>query len=163
MSSKLVAIQGGVDLDRALLASWVGAASALPRALVDAITRHVLAVTKLHADETRISVLTPCSGKTKTSRLWTYVRDDQPSGDTAPAAVWFAYSPDRKDVHPRTHRAGFSGVLQTDAYAGFDARCENGAIHEAACWAHAQRNFYDLHEARPLALTTEALRRIAGL
>jgi transposase len=80
----------GVDLDRALLASWVGAASALLRPLVDAIRRHVLAATKLHADDTPIQVLAPGNGKTKTARLWTYVRDDRPSGDTAPAAVWFA-------------------------------------------------------------------------
>src|SRR5471032_1845043 len=153
----------GVDLDRALLASWVGAASALLRPLVDAIRRHVLAATKLHADDTPIPVLAPGNGKTKTARLWTYVRDDRPGGDTTPAAVWFAYSPDRKGIHPQTHLAGFGGVLQADAYAGFNALYENGAIKEAACWAHARRKFYDLHEARPSALTTEALRRIAEL
>ncbi len=153
----------GVDLDRALLASWVGAASALLRPLVEAIRRHVLAATKLHADDTPIPVLAPGNGKTKTARLWTYVRDDRSSGDTTPAAVWFAYSPDRKGIHPQTHMAGFSGVLQADAYAGFNALYENGAIEEAACWAHARRKFYDLHEARPSALTTEALRRIAEL
>jgi transposase len=153
----------GVDLDRALLARWVGAASALLRPLVDAIRRHVLAATKLHADDTPIPVLAPGNGKTKTSRLWTYVRDDRPSGDTAPAAVWFAYSPDRKGIRPQTHLAGFRGVLQADAYAGFNALYESGAIQEAACWAHARRKFYDLHEAQPSALTTEALRRIAEL
>jgi transposase len=153
----------GVDLDRALLASWVGAASALLRPLVEAIRRHVLAATKLHADDTPIPVLAPGNGKTKTARLWTYVRDDRASGDTAPAAVWFAYTPDRKGIHPQTHLADFNGVLQADAYAGFNALFDDGTIQEAACWAHARRKFYDLHEARPSALTTEALRRIAEL
>jgi transposase len=153
----------GVDLDRALLASWVGAASALLRPLVDAIRRHVLAATKLHADDTPIPVLAPGNGKTKTARLWTYVRDDRPSGDTAPAAVWFAYTPDRKGIHPQTHLANFTGVLQADAYAGFNALYADGTIHEAACWAHARRKFYDLHEARPSPLTAEALRRIGEL
>lgn len=153
----------GVDLDRALLASWVGAASALLRPLVDAIRRHVLASAKLHADDTPIPVLAPGNGKTKTARLWTYVRDDRPSGDTAPPAVWFAYTPDRKGIHPQTHLANFEGVLQADAYAGFNALYEDGTIREAACWAHARRKFYDLHEARPSALTTEALRRIGEL
>jgi transposase len=153
----------GVDLDRALLASWVGAASALLRPLVDAIRRHVLAATKLHADATPIPVLAPGNGKTKTARLWTYVRDDRASGDTPPAAVWFAYTPDRKGIHPQTHLSQFKGVLQADAYAGFNALFEGGKIHEAACWAHARRKFYDLHEARPSALTTEALRWIAEL
>jgi transposase len=153
----------GVDLDRALLASWVGAASALLRPLVDAIRRHVLAGAKLHADDTPIPVLAPGNGKTKTARLWTYVRDNRPSGDTTPAAVWFAYTPDRKGIHPQTHLASYSGVLQADAYAGFNALYEDGTIQEAACWAHARRKFYDLHEARPSALTTEALHRIGEL
>jgi transposase len=109
----------GVDLDRALLASWVGAASALLRPLVDAIRHHVLAGAKLHADDTPIPVLAPGNGKTKTARLWTYVRDDRPSGDTAPPAVWFAYTPDRKGIHPQTHLANYEGVLQADAYAGY--------------------------------------------
>jgi transposase len=153
----------GVDLERALLANWVGSASALLRPLVDAIRRHVLAASKLHADDTPISVLSPGSGKTKTARLWTYVRDHRLAGDTTPPAVWFAYTPDRKGIHPQTHLAKFEGVLQADAYAGFNALFEDGTIHEAACWAHARRKFYDLHVARPTALTAEALRRIAEL
>ena len=153
----------GVDLDRALLASWVGVASALLRPLVEAIRRHVLAGAKLHADDTPIPVLAPGNGKTKTARLWTYVRDDRPSGDTTPPAVWFAYTPDRKGIHPQTHLADYEGVLQADAYAGFNALYEDGTIQEAACWAHARRKFYDLHEARPSALTTETLHRIGEL
>lgn len=153
----------GVELERALLANWVGAASALLRPLVDAIRRHVLAGRKLHADDTPIPVLAPGNGKTKTARLWTYVRDDRSAGDMAPAAVWFAYTPDRKGIHPQTHLANFKGVLQADAYAGFNALFVDGAIQEAACWAHARRKFYDLHAARPSPLTTEALRRIAEL
>jgi transposase len=153
----------GVELERALLANWVGAASALLRPLVDVIRRHVLAGRKLHADDTPIPVLAPGNGKTKTARLWTYVRDDSASGDATPAAVWFAYTPDRKGIHPQTHLANFSGVLQADAYAGFNALYVDGTIQEAACWAHARRKFYDLHVARPSAITTEALQRIAEL
>lgn len=153
----------GVELDRALLASWVGAASGLLRPLVEAIRRHVLTGSKLHADDTPIPVLAPGNGKTKTARLWTYVRDDRPCGDVTAPAVWFAYTPDRKGIHPQTHLADFKGVLQADAYAGFNALFEGAEIQEAACWAHARRKFYDLHEARPSTLTTEALRRIAEL
>jgi transposase len=153
----------GVDLDRALLASWVGAASSLLRPLVDALRKHVLAAQKLHADDTPVPVLAPGNGKTKTGRLWTYVRDNRPSGDLSPPAVWFAYSPDRKGIYPQTHLAKFEGVLQADAYAGFNALYEGGKIDEAACWAHARRKFHDLHVARPSPLTTEALRRSAEL
>ena len=91
------------------------------------------------------------------------MRDDRPAGDTTPAAVWFGYTPDRKGMHPQTHLAKFEGVLQADAYAGFNALFEDGTIQEAACWAHARRKFHDLHAARTTPLTTEALRRIAEL
>jgi transposase len=153
----------GVELSRALLADWVGGASGLLRPLVEAIHRHVMAAAKLHADDTPVPVLAPGHGKTKTGRLWTYVRDDRPSGSTVPAAVWIAYTPDRKGIHPQSHLANFTGVLQADAYAGFNAVYETGRVREAACWAHARRQFHDLHVARPSEITTEALRRIAEL
>jgi transposase len=153
----------GVELERSLLANWVGAASMLLRPLIDALHRHVFAATKLHADDTPLPVLAPGNGKTRTARLWTYVRDDRASGDATPPAVWFAYSPDRKGEHPQAHLANFNGVLQADAYAGFNAVYETGRVIEAACWAHARRKFYDLHVARPTSLTTEALRRIGEL
>nr|WP_229418172.1 IS66 family transposase [Massilia sp. Root351] len=153
----------GVELERSLLASWVGAASALLRPLDEALRRHVFAATKLHADDTPLPVLAPGNDKTRTARLWAYVRDDRASGANEPPAVWFAYSPDRKGEHPQAHLANFTGVLQADAYAGFNAVYDSGRVVEAACWAHARRKFYDLHAARPSALTAEALRRIGEL
>ena len=126
----------GVNLDRALLADWVGASSALLDPLVDALRRHVLAGAKVHADDTPIPVLSPGNGKTKTGRLWTYVRDDRPAASSVPPAVWFAYTPDRKGEHPQAHLKKFAGTLQADAYAGFNAIYQTGRIQEAACWAH---------------------------
>jgi transposase len=102
-------------------------------------------------------------GKTKTGRLWTYVRDDRPAGDSTPAAVWFAYSPDRKGEHPQAHLSNFSGTLQADGYAGFAQIYEAGRIQEAACWAHVRRKFYDLEVAHKSPVASEALERIAGL
>lgn len=153
----------GVQLERSLLASWVGAASALLRPLLDALRCHVFAAARRHADDTPLPVLAPGNGKSRTARLWTYVRDDRASGADEPPAVWFAYSPDRKGGHSQAHLAGFTGVLQADAYAGFNAIYESGRVVEAACWAHARRKFHDLHAARLSPLTTEALRRIGEL
>jgi transposase len=106
----------GVELERSTLADWVGGTSRLLQPLVEALSRHVLAANKLHADDTPVPVLAPGNGKTKTGRLWSYVRDDRPAGDSGPAAVWFAYSSDRKGEHPRQHLRGFRGTLQADAY-----------------------------------------------
>jgi transposase len=141
----VIYVREGVELERSLLASWIGAAGMLLRPLNDALRQHVFAGTKLHADDTPLPLLAPGNGKTRTARLWTYVRDDRASGDTTPPAVWFAYSPDRKGEHPQAHLARFNGVLQADAYAGFNAVYETDRVVEVACRAHARRKFYYLH------------------
>jgi len=153
----------GVDLDRSTLAGWVGAASELLTPLVDEIKKHVLAAAKIHADDTPVPVLAPGNGKTKTGRLWTYVRDDRPAGYSTAPAVWFAYSEDRKGEHPRRHLKDFKGALQADAYAGFHHLYGDGAIYEVACWAHTRRKFHDIHVVHRSPTTTEALARIGAL
>jgi transposase len=153
----------GVELERSTLADWVGGTSALLAPLVEALRRHIMAANKLHADDTPVPVLAPGNGKTKTGRLWTYVRDDRPTGDTTPAAVWFAYTPDRKGEHPQAHLHNFTGTLQADGYAGFDQIYEAGRIQEAACWAHVRRKFYDLQVAHKSPVAAEALQRIGAL
>ncbi len=152
----------GVEISRSTLAGWVGGASDLLGPLVDAIQKHVLAGGKLHADDTPMPVLAPGNGKTKTGRLWTYVRDDRPAGDPSAPAVWFAYSADRKGEHPRRHLQTFRGALQADAYAGFH-HLYGERIYEAACWAHARRKFHEIHVVHASPTTTEALARIGAL
>jgi transposase len=153
----------GVDLERSTLAGWVGASSELLAPLVDEIKNHVFAASKIHADDTPVPVLAPGNGKTKTGRLWTYVRDDRPAGYSTAPAVWFAYSEDRKGEHPRRHLEDFKGALQADAYSGFHHLYGDGAIYEVACWAHARRKLYDIHVVHASPITTEALTRIGAL
>jgi len=98
-----------------------------------------MTASKIHADDTPVPVLAPGNGRTKTGRLWTYVRDDRPAGYTTPPAVWFAYSQDRKGEHPRRHLKGFKGALQADAYAGLHHIYGDGSIYEVSCWAHPLR------------------------
>jgi hypothetical protein len=152
-----------VELERSTLADWVGSTSRLLQPLVEALRRYVTAADKLHADDTPVPVLAPGQGKTKTGRLWTYVRDDRPAGDSAAPAVWFAYSPDRNGEHPERHLEKFRGTLQADAYAGFNQLYENGRIEQAACWAHVRRKFYDLEQAHASPVAREALVRIGAL
>src|SRR5882672_6007618 len=153
----------GIELERSTLADLVGGTSELVGPLVEALRRYVMAGSKLHADDTPVPVLAPGNGKTKTGRLWTYVRDDRPAGNATPAAVWFAYTPDRKGEHPQAHLSKFTGTLQADGYAGFDQVYETGRIQEAACWAHVRRKFYDLEAAHKSLVAQEALRRIGEL
>jgi transposase len=153
----------GVELDRSTMAEWVGSCSRLLEPLVEALRRHVMSAAKLHTDDTPVPVLAPGRGKTKTGRLWTYVRDDRPWGDPAPPAVWYAYTPDRKGEHPKAHLSGFTGTLQADAYAGYGQIYEGERVKEAACMAHVRRPFFDLYEAHKSAVAKEALERIAAL
>lgn len=152
----------GVELERSTLADWVGRSAALLDPLVEALRQEVLSSDVLHGDDTPVPVLEPGRGKTKTGRLWTYVRDGRPCGNERPPAAVYFYSPDRKGVHPQAHLKSFRGILHADGYAGFDAIFENGQVSEAACWAHVRRKFFEEHEAgSPLA--TEAIERIGAL
>ena len=153
----------GVELERSTMAEWVAGCFRLLDPLVDALARYVMATHKLHADDTPLPVLDPGRGKTKTARLWTYVRDDRPAASQDAAAVLFRYSPDRRGEHPKAHLAPFAGILQADAYAGFGHLYEGKRIREAACWAHARRAFYDLHQANHSPVAAEALERIGKL
>lgn len=111
----------------------MGESRRLLEPLTEALRRYVMAAHKLHADDTPVPVLAPGNGKTRTGRLWTYVRDDRPAGSSDAAAVWFAYSADRKGEHPQQHLREFEGILQADAYAGFNALYESGRVQEAVC------------------------------
>ena len=111
----------GVELERSVLARWVGEAAALLEPVAEVLRRYVLNTEKLHGDDTPVPVLAPGTGKTKTGRFWTYVRDNRPAGDRTAPAVWFTYSPDRKGEHPQRHLAKFEGILQADAFAGYVA------------------------------------------
>ncbi len=153
----------GLELDPSTTGRWMGACGALVRPLVEALRRYVLAPGKIHSDDTPMPVLAPGNGQTKTGRLWVYVRDDRNAGSTMSPAVWFAYSPNRQGQHPQSHLAGFSGVLQADAFAGYDKLFADGQIREAACMAHARRKLHDLHVKKATPTTTEALRRIGEL
>jgi transposase len=156
----------GIDLDRATLAAWVGRAAWWLNLLYERLLANILASAKIFADDTPLPVLDPGRGRTKTGRLWAYARDDRPWQGRAPPAVAYVYSEDRRYDRPIAHLAGFHGVLQVDAFQGFDRLAlerENGDIVLAHCWAHLRRKFYDVQEATGSPLATEALARIAAL
>ena len=155
--------RSGVELAESTVGDWVGEVHHLLRPLISALRQYVLSAEKLHADDTPIAVLAPGTGKTKQARLWTYVRDDRPAGQSLPPAVWFAYSANRQGIHPQTHLKDFSGILQADAYAGYDAIYATGKVTEAGCWAHARRKFHDIHITSPTPITTHVLAQIAAL
>ena len=157
----------GLDLDRSTLCDWVGQAAWLLQPIVAGIQKHVFAAAKIHGDDTPVPVLAPGLGRTKTGRLWVYVRDDRPFCGTDPPAAAYFYSPDRGGAHPAAHLARFAGFLQADAYAGFEAlydaaRTAPGPITEVACWAHCRRKFFDVWEATKSPVAKAALDRIAA-
>ncbi|EMX20569.1 transposase IS66 family protein [Escherichia coli 2719100] len=127
-----------MELSRATLGRWTGAVAELLEPLYDVLRQYMLMPGKVHADDIPVPVQELGSGKTRTARLWVYVRDDRNAGSQMPPAVWFAYSPDRKSIHPQNHLAGYSGVLQADAYGGYRALYESGRITEAESLAYSQ-------------------------
>jgi len=136
----------GVDLSLSTLADQVGACAVALTPLYTLIEAHVLAAGRLHGDDTTVPVLAKVG--TDIGRIWTHVRDDRPFGGPAPPAALFHYSRDRRGEHPRAHPSGYTGILQADADAGYNALFKPGrapgAITRALCWAHARRKFFIL-------------------
>jgi transposase len=155
----------GIELDVSTLADWVGAASAALAPLIALIRRHVMAAGRLHGDDTTVPVL--AKGRTTTGRLWTYVRDDRPFAGPAPPAALFHFSADRTAVHPNRHLAGYAGILQADAYAGFNdlylSDRKPGPVLEAGCWAHGRRKLFVLADIGKAPVAIEAVRRIDAI
>ena len=153
----------GVGLETSTLSGWVGATAAALKPLVDALAAEIMASDTLHVDDTPVPVLAPGTGKTKTGRLWVYVRDERPFAGARPPAALFRYSADRKGEHPRTHLKAFTGVIHADGYAGFNELFAGNRITEAACWAHVRRKFFDVHAATGSPIAKQALDRIGDL
>jgi len=164
----------GIDLSVSTLADQVGACAALLRPIYELIRTHVFAGDRVHGDETPVPVL--AKHQCRKGRLWTYVRDDKPFAGHAPPAAVFFYSRDRTAGHPQRHLAGYAGILQADAYAGFnrlyDADRTGGPITEASCWAHGRRKFFELADVTAKArdklaviapLAFEAVKRIDAI
>src|SRR5215218_3944608 len=156
----------GIDLDRSTLCDWVGRACWWLEPLWRLLHRHVMASTRIFADDTRLPVLDPGRGRTKTGCLWGYAIDDRPWNGSTPPAVVYLYAEDRKGERPARHLAEFRGVLQVDGYGGFKGLLGSrppGEIQLAFCWAHCRRRFYEIHQATGSPLAEEALRRIGEL
>jgi len=166
----------GIDLSVSTLADQVGACTTVLQPLHALIERHVLAAERLHGDDTTVPIL--AKGKTIKGHIWTYVRDDRPFGGRGPPAALYYASRDRRHEHPVRHLHGFNGILQADAYSGYnelyDPSRMQGPITAALCWAHARRQFFELADIAantrrgkkaaaisPIAL--EAVKRIDAL
>ena len=153
----------GMQLERSTLADWIRQSAALLEPLADAIGRHVMAGAAIHADDTPVNVLAPGTGKTKTGRLWVYLRDERDWGGDSHPAAFYRFTPDRRGRWPRDHLKDFTGWLHADGYAGFEDLYRRGRIKEVACLAHIRRKFFDIHAAQGSGIAKEALERIAEL
>jgi transposase len=136
----------GVDLSLSTLADQVGACAAALKPVHALIEAHVLRAGRLHGDDTTVPIL--AKGKTDTGRIWTYVRDDRPFGGSSPPAALYYASRDRRQEHPERHLKSFTGILQADAYGGYNPLFKidraQGSITQALCWAHSRRKFFVL-------------------
>jgi hypothetical protein len=141
----------------------VGKSAALLEPLAAAIQRHVLAGQATFADDTPVNMLSPGAGKTKTARLWAYVRDERPWTGGVPPAAFYRFSRDRKGEQPTEHLKDYSGWMHADGYSGFNELYQSGRVREVACMAHIRRKFVDVFKSQGLATAEEAIKRIAAL
>ena len=153
----------GVDLDRSTMADWVGRSTALLEPLADEIGRIVRRGEALFADDTPVKMQAPGQKKTKTARVWTYVRDERPWSGSSPPCAWYQFTIDRKGEHPVSHLAGYQGWVHADGYSGFNGLFGQDKADEMACMAHVRRKFVDVFASQGNAIAEEAIRRIAEL
>ena len=157
----------GIELDRSTLADWVGRAAAELRPLHERLFEHLKRSPKLFMDETRAPVLDPGRKRTKSGYLWAIARDDRPWAGPDPPAVAYLYAPGRGAEHAIRPLAGFTGVLQVDAYAAYQALAEpardGGPVTLAYCWSHVRRRFYEIAQGGDAPVAEAALERIAAL
>ena len=143
----------GVDISLSTLADQVGASAEALAPIHALIRAHVLAAKRLHADDTTVPLL--AKGGTTTARLWTYLRDDRPFAGGAPPAALYYFSTDRRMQHPTKHLAGWTGILQADAYGGYNelysADHKPSPALSALCWSHARRKFFELADIKAKA------------
>jgi transposase len=155
----------GVEIDTSTLADWVGSCAGALEPIVARLREHILAAERIHADDTTVPVL--AKTKTKLGRIWVYLRDDRPFGGRDPPAAFFEYSPSRHGAYPRQHLAAWSGVMQADAFPGFndlyDSVRKPAPIAEAACWAHGRREFFKWATLAKSPVAQEVVRRIDEL
>jgi transposase len=155
----------GIEIDVSTLADRVGACVVALEPLIEAIRTHVMRAERIHADDTTVPVLAKM--KAVVGRIWTYVRDDRPFAGTDPPAALFYYSRNRAGEHPQGHLAGYVGLMQADAFNGYNdlyrANRKPAPILEAACWSHGRRKFFDLTKSGEAPIATEAVRRIDEL
>ncbi len=153
----------GVDLDRSTMADWVGKSTALLEPLAEAIAKRVKAGSSLFADDTPLKMLAPGNKKTKTARIWAYVRDERPWSGQSPPCVWYQFTVDRKGEHPVKHLSGYQGWVHADGYSGFNGVFGEDKASEVACMAHIRRKFVDVFTAQGSAIAEETIKRIAQL
>ena len=157
----------GITIDRSVLAFWTGYAAAEIKPVWRLMREELLRSTKLFVDETTAPVLDPGRGRTKTGYFWAIARDDRPWQGGAPPVVVYSYAPGRRGDYALALLKGYTGVLQTDGYAGYralaDPKRAGGPATLAFCWAHWRRQFFDLAKSPPAPIAVEALKRIAEL
>ena len=153
----------GVDLDRSTMADWVGRSTALLEPLAGAIGRIVRQGPALFADDTPVKMLAPGNKKTKTARVWTYVRDERAWAGQSPPCAWYQFTVDRKGEHPVAHLSGYKGWVHADGYSGFNGVFGDDKADEMACMAHVRRKFVDVFSSQGSAIAEEAILRIAQL
>lgn len=153
----------GIDLDRSTMADWVGRSTALLEPLADEIGRMVRRGEALFADDTPVKMQAPGNKKTKTARVWTYVRHERPWSGSSPPCAWYQFTIDRKGEHPVSHLAGYKGWVHADGYSGFNGLFGDNKAREMACMAHVRRKFVDVFASQGNAIAEEAIRRIAEL
>ena len=141
---KILARYGG-EITRATMANWVIALAKQLQPLINLLQDHQRSGNIILADETRVKVLKE-PGKDPSSNKYMWVTLGGPPDEKS---ILFEYDKSRAQQVPLRLLNGFSGYLQTDGYAGYDAACKKYGLTHLGCWDHARRKFKEAQAAQP--------------
>ncbi len=157
----------GVEIDRSLMAQWMGKVGFDLAPLADHVLERIKKGERVFADETTLPTLAPGTGKVKTAWLWAYARDDRPFGGSDPPMVAYRFEDSRAGACVARHLKDYRGILQVDGYAAYNRLAQsdrqNDGVTLAGCWSHVRRKFYELHAAKSSPFATRIVEMMAPL
>ena len=132
----------GAEIPESTLCDWVKGATEILDPIVRAMRLSVLESAVVQSDDTPVLVLdrNHQQGRRR-SFLWAYVGDR--------SEVVFDFTAGRGRDGPKQFLGDYHGILQADAYAGYDHLYVSGDITEAGCMAHARRRFVEAEKDVP--------------
>jgi transposase len=127
----------GANLSRQTLSNWIIGAAKEFESVYDIMKETLLQNHYVQADETTVVVVDSKGESSKAKKyMWLYK-----TGEFKNPIILYDYQKTRASTCPKEFLKGFSGILQSDGYQGYN-QVEN--VKRIYCLAHIRRKYFDI-------------------